>query len=297
MVENDQEGAGPGDSALQGGPSKDAADADGLGALDPTDEVVAHGVAELGLEVAGPEGEHLGDVLGGRPVIEGRDGDGEVADEVEHGRLGLGEGAVTEEVADRASSQRSGDDDGDRRGDAASVETPQSLEEERGETHRPTLHRAHTVSWALAALLAAVAVGATLLGALADPSERDRREDLLEVGRRVTVGITSYDYNDLDASRDAVLADALPSFELQYAQLLDESGLSEALRSNEAVATGEIEVGPMVASWEDHEARLFSVVAQKVEGKQTEPTTQRLRVEVTLVETPDGWRASNVEVT
>jgi len=175
------------------------------------------------------------------------------------------------------------------------VETSQ--EEETGGAHQPTLHRAHAVSWALAALLAAVAVGATLLGALADPSERDRREELLEVGRRVTVGITSYDYNDLDASRDAVLADALPSFELQYAQLLDESGLSEALRSNEAVATGEIEVGPMVASWEDHEARLFSVVAQQVEGKLTEPTTQRLRVEVTLVETPDGWRASNVEVT
>ncbi|MDP1818471.1 MAG: hypothetical protein Q8K58_01080 [Acidimicrobiales bacterium] len=142
-----------------------------------------------------------------------------------------------------------------------------------------------------------VAAVAALVGALAAPSERERRDDLLEVGQRVTVGITSYDYNDLDASREAVLADALPSFELQFEQLLDGSGLSDALRSNEAVAAGEIAVGPMVASLEDHEARLFSVVEQQVKGKQTEPTTQRLRVEVTLVETPDGWRASNVEVT
>ncbi len=147
------------------------------------------------------------------------------------------------------------------------------------------------------AALAILGVGATVLGAVVGPSERERRDALLEVGARVTVAITSYDYRDLDAAREAVLADALPSFELQYEQLLEASGLGDALRSNEAVAAGEITVGPMVASLEDHEARLFSVVDQDVRGKETEATTQRLRVEVTLVETPDGWRASNVEVT
>jgi hypothetical protein len=140
-------------------------------------------------------------------------------------------------------------------------------------------------------------VCALLVRTLAGPSERDRRDDLLEVARRVTLSITSYDYQDFDATRAAVLADGLPSFELQYEQLLSGSGLRDALTANEAVATSKITVGPMVASLEEHEARTFSVVEQEVDGKTSEATTQRLRVEVTLVETPDGWRASNVEVT
>lgn len=140
-------------------------------------------------------------------------------------------------------------------------------------------------------------VSALVLRAVSGPSERDRRDDLLEVGRRVTVAITSYDYQDLDATRAAVLADGLPSFELQYEQLLSGTGLRDALTANEAVATSKIIVGPMVASLEEHEARVFSVVEQEVDGKASEATPQRLRVEVTLVETPDGWRASNVEVT
>lgn len=147
------------------------------------------------------------------------------------------------------------------------------------------------------ALLLVVVVGALLIRTVAGPSERDRRDDLLEVGRRVTLSITSYDYRDLDATRAAVLADALPSFELQYKQLLSGTGLGDALTANEAVATSKITIGPMVASIEDHEARIFSVVEQEVDGKASETTTQRLRVEVTLVATPDGWRASNVEVT
>jgi hypothetical protein len=138
---------------------------------------------------------------------------------------------------------------------------------------------------------------ALVLRSLSGPSERERRDDMLEVGRRVTVAITSYDYRDLDATRAAVLADALPSFELQYEQLVSGTGLIDALTENEAVAMSKVVVGPMVASLEDHEARIFSVVEQEVDGKASEATTQRLRVEVTLVETPDGWRASNVEVT
>lgn len=289
MIDDDQQGASPVDAALEGGTGHDLADADRPRLLDAGEEVFPHRLTEVGFEVAGTEGEHLGDVLGGRPMIERRDGDGEVVGELDRGRVGDGESIVVQEAADGETRGDRRDDKREREGDSAATEVR--------DAHRPTLHRAQIVSWALAATLAIVAIGATILSALGGPSERERRDDLLEVGTQVTLAITTYDYRDLDATRAAVLADALPSFELEYEQLLDASGLGEALRANEAIATGEITVGPMVASLDANEARLFAVVEQQVAGKETEAATQRLRVEVTLVETLDGWKASNVEVT
>ena len=48
----------------------------------------------------------------------------------------------------------------------------------------------------------------------------------------------------------------------------------------------------------EHEARTFAIVEQEVTGTQfDEPQRSRLRVEVVMVETPDGWVVSDVETT
>ncbi len=142
-----------------------------------------------------------------------------------------------------------------------------------------------------------VALVATLVNATRGDTDEDRRDRIVDLARDVSLGITAYDYRDMEQTRDRVLSQALPSFEGEYEQVLG-AGVTQALTANQAVATSKITVGPMVASERDHEARTFTVVEQKVEtAAQAKENTQRLRVEVTMVETPDGWRASGIEVT
>ena len=86
-------------------------------------------------------------------------------------------------------------------------------------------------------------------------------------------------------------------FEQEFDRLLGGSGVQQALTDNQAVATATVAVGPLVADFGEHEARTFAVVEQSVAGAGAAPTSQRLRVEVLLVETPDGWVVTGAEVT
>jgi len=153
-------------------------------------------------------------------------------------------------------------------------------------------------TWVAAAVLL-VAAGAGLLvdTAVAGPTPRERRNDMIAIAEAFTLALTSYDYSDLGASRDRVLDLAVRGFEQEFDRLLGASGVQQALTANQAVATATVTVGPLVADFGDHEARTFTVVDQIVTGAGTGPSTQRLRVEVLLVETPDGWVVTGAEVT
>lgn len=177
--------------------------------------------------------------------------------------------------------------------------------EEEEEAPPPAgMSRATKSTWLAAVVVAAASLG--VLGvdrATAAPTAAEQRADMLEVAEAFTLALTNYDYRDLDETRRQVLELSVRGFEQEFDRLLGGTGVQQALIDNQAVATATVAVGPLVADFGDHEARTFTVVEQSVTGAATgtgdgaAPARQRLRVEVLLVETPDGWTVTGAEVT
>jgi hypothetical protein len=86
-------------------------------------------------------------------------------------------------------------------------------------------------------------------------------------------------------------------FGYQYEQVLGGSEFQKALASNQAVATAKVISGPFVASLSKNDAQTFTVLQQTIRGKSSaQPEIRKVRVQSTLVRTPDGWRADWVEI-
>jgi len=141
-----------------------------------------------------------------------------------------------------------------------------------------------------------VGIGGFALGAGAD--DTTDREEVVAFSEEFIELFTAYDHRTFEETEDAIEQRSTEAFASRYRSLLGGAGFVDALRENEAMATSEISVGPLVATLADHEARTFAIVDQEVTGRQfEEPQRTRLRVEVILVETPDGWVVSDVETT
>jgi len=139
-----------------------------------------------------------------------------------------------------------------------------------------------------------------LIGFAIDATGDDtsEREEVLSFSEEFIEIFTSYDHGSFEQTEDAVARRSTHAFASRYRSLLGGAGFVEALRQNEAKATSEIAVGPLIAELADHEARTFAIVEQEVTGRQfDQPQRSRLRVEVIMVETPDGWTVVDVETT
>jgi len=124
------------------------------------------------------------------------------------------------------------------------------------------------------------------------------RDEVIAFSEEFIALFTEYDHRDFERTEQAVADRSTQAFASRYRSLLGGAGFVDALRENEARATSEITVGPLVATLDDHEARTFAIVEQQVTGRQfEEPQVSRLRVEVVMVETPDGWTVVDVETT
>lgn len=145
-------------------------------------------------------------------------------------------------------------------------------------------------------MLAVVGIGGFVAAARED--DTSDREEVLAFSEEFVELFTSYDHETFEETEAAVAQRSTQAFASRYRSLLGGAGFVDALRENEATATSEISVGPLVATLADHEARTFAIVEQEVTGTQfDEPQRIRLRVEVMMVETPDGWVVTDVETT
>jgi len=142
------------------------------------------------------------------------------------------------------------------------------------------------------------AVGLVGFAIDATGDDTSRREEVLSFSEEFIEIFTSYDHGSFEETEAAVTRRSTQAFAGRYRALLGGAGFVQALRENEVRATSEITVGPLVATLADHEARTFAIVEQEVTGAQFEqPQRSRLRVEVMMVETPDGWTVVDVETT
>jgi hypothetical protein len=145
-------------------------------------------------------------------------------------------------------------------------------------------------------VLAVVGIGGFV--AAAGDDDTSGRQEVIAFSEEFIELFTSYDHETFERTEAAVARQSTEAFASRYQSLLGGAGFVDALRQNEAKATSEISIGPLVATLAEHEARTFAIVEQEVTGKQFEqPQRTRLRVEVMLVETPDGWVVSDVETT
>jgi Mce-associated membrane protein len=145
-------------------------------------------------------------------------------------------------------------------------------------------------------VLAVVGLGG-FAAAAADDDTSDR-EEVVAFSEEFIELFSSYDYKSFERTEQAVADRSTEAFASRYRTLLGGAGFVDTLRENEAKATSKISVGPLVATLGEHEARTFAIVEQEVTGRQfDEPQRTRLRVEVMLVETPDGWVVTDVETT
>ena len=162
--------------------------------------------------------------------------------------------------------------------------------------HRETLPLHRLATWIVAGVLTAIGLGGFGVAAAAD--DTSDREEVLAFSEEFIEIFTSYDHASFAETEDAVAARSTEAFATRYRSLLGGAGFLQALRENEARATSELTTGPLLASLGDHEARTFAIVEQEVRGRQFEDTQRtRLRVEVVMVETPDGWVVVDVETT
>jgi hypothetical protein len=141
-------------------------------------------------------------------------------------------------------------------------------------------------------------VGVVGFAIAAGDDGNSEREEVVAFSEEFIELFTAYDHQTFEETEAAVAQRSTEAFASRYRSLLGGAGFVDALRENEAKATSEISVGPLVATLGEHEARTFAIVDQEVTGKQfDQPQRTRLRVEVIMVETPDGWVVSDVETT
>lgn len=288
MVDHNEEDRRPVIDPLQGGAGDDLAAADRTAGLELGDEGVAHGGAELLGEGGRAKGEDAVDVGLDPAGVERGDRVGEPLDEGQV--VGVGGGDPAGAIGGSGDPEAGKGDtagEGGAGGDAGVQDTAD---------HDETLPRQRLATWVAAGLLAAV--GAAALAVAMTNDDTSDRDEVIAFSEDFIQTFTAYDHATFDDTEAAVAARSTESFASRYRALLGGAGFVEALRDNEAKATSQISIGPLVATLAEHEARTFAIVEQEVTGLQLEqPQRTRLRVEVVLVETPDGWKVVDVETT
>lgn len=289
MVDHDEEDGRSVVDPLQGGSGDDLTAADRPAGLEVGDERLAHGGAEFVGKGSGTEGEDALDVGLDPAGVEGGNGTGEALDQSQ--LVGIGGRKAVGRSAGGSGDSESGEGDPSDQGDTGS----QSGSDETAD-HDETLPHGRLATWVAAFVLVAVGIGGFVVAAAED--ETSDREEVLEFSEEFIELFTAYDHTTFEETEAAVAQHSTLAFASRYRSLLGGSGFVSALRENEAKATSEISVGPLVATLADHEARTFAIVEQEVTGRQFDgPQRTRLRVEVMMVETPDGWIVTDVETT
>jgi Mce-associated membrane protein len=139
-----------------------------------------------------------------------------------------------------------------------------------------------------------LAIAALVLGALLltrAPSAKEREDTVRQVAEDFSVALSSYDYRHLDRDLARVRAMGAGHFHFQYEDVLGGQAFRNALLQNQAVASAKVLKGPYVAAIDHQEARVFTVLDQRIAGKQpAQPQQRQVLVESILVKTGDGWK-------
>lgn len=151
--------------------------------------------------------------------------------------------------------------------------------------------RRFVVALALAVLLAGLAVGLGV-ALLADDSGGSEVEDVRDAAGRFAEVFNSYDYQDLDAHRDGVLALATGSFRNEYAEGFDQ-GLREVIRLTEAKQQAFVK-DVYVSTIDEERAQAIVTIDITHAGTSGSRTVRDLYSRLTFVRVDGGWKVDQV---
>jgi hypothetical protein len=153
-------------------------------------------------------------------------------------------------------------------------------------------HRA--LPWALFAVaLAAAATFAVLW--LTDSGTDEATSEVRDTSRRFLAALTNFSAQTIEEDVEEIRSFGVGQFAEEVEDTFSTSRIA-AIRQNEVVSTGRVE-SVFVQTIEGSTATVFGVVNETiVNAVSVAPRVEVLRVELELIETPDGWRVSSVEI-
>jgi hypothetical protein len=139
-----------------------------------------------------------------------------------------------------------------------------------------------------------LAVAGLVLGGILlfrNETRGERYREVRGVAEEFSVALSSYDYRRLDQDLARVRSMGAGHFRYEYEQVLGGDEFRKALQDNQAVATARVVEGPFVAAADKNEARVFSVLEQRIQARSNpQPQGRRVVVETILVRTAGGWK-------
>lgn len=151
--------------------------------------------------------------------------------------------------------------------------------------------RRFVVALALAVLFAGLAAGLAV-ALLADDEGGAEVEEVRTAAGRFAEVFNSYDYQDLDAHRDAVLALATGSFRNEYAEGFDQ-GLREVIRLTEAEQQAFVK-DVYVSTIDEERAQAIVTIDITHAGTSGSRTVRDVYSRLTFVRVDDGWKVDQV---
>lgn len=148
----------------------------------------------------------------------------------------------------------------------------------------------------LALMVFAPRIAPLKVGAVADAARAQEEADVEKVATRFATSLYSFNYRTIDADLERIRSDATGSFSRELESVLGEVDVfKNAIVKARGESTGNVE-GVDVQEIDDGTATARVFVVQAIRNdKNPEPRQQFSAVELTLVETGDGWKVDAVE--
>ena len=123
-------------------------------------------------------------------------------------------------------------------------------------------------------------------------AERDDRKEIERVSGELATALLTYDYEDLEASRDRVLSRATGKFRKEYESAF-ESGLKTLLTETKATSKGTV-TDIFVSDVEDSTASSIVVANAVADGTAGRRASLASYIQLDLVEVGGRWRVDGV---
>ena len=150
--------------------------------------------------------------------------------------------------------------------------------------------------WVAASALLFVAVVALALVAASQRAElaeeRDDRKEIERVSGELATALLTYDYEDLEASRDRVLSRATGKFRKEYESAF-ESGLKTLLTETKATSKGTV-TDIYLSDIQDSTASTIVVANAVADGTAGRRASLASYIQLDLVEVEGRWRVDGV---
>lgn len=132
-----------------------------------------------------------------------------------------------------------------------------------------------------------------LITVLSERSADARRDEAVATATDYAVALSSFDFENLDANRDAIVAQSTPEFAGKYSEMVD--ALRQIVTDGKGKATA-VAGHVAVESVDDDSAVVLVFVDQQATNVVSpDGNTQKYRMVVSLVRDGDRWVVDNVE--